>query len=208
MAGVSEEFNEIYMELDKDYFYRSINPKEQATKLRLTKIGDTPHIKVEQRTCSVVHQMPIDLIPTRHWKHYAVPAIEGAKAAIYLPPLSTIRSLISSLKNIGVKFLTIRGNQRGELHLSGDVDVAQIGVYFSDLACGTLTVPGDDGDGNANRFYEIRVDIRSVHSLLRSILPNFTISRILLRIVPEKMAIFSIDQEDALLLYVVGAVVT
>lgn len=58
---------------------RSINAKEQATKMRLTKIGNIPHIKVEQKTCAIVHEMPIDLIPTRQWKHYAMPAIDNVK---------------------------------------------------------------------------------------------------------------------------------
>lgn len=208
MAGVSEEFNEIYMELDKDYLYRSINAKEQATKMRLTKIGNIPHIKVEQKTCAIVHEMPIDLIPTRQWKHYAMPAIDNVKVAIYLPPLGTIRSLISSIKNMGMKFLTIRANQRGELHLNGDMDAVQIGIYLSDLTCVRLDDRDGGDEGNASTFYEICVDIRSVHALMRSLLPNFTISRILLRIVPGKMAIFSIEQDDASLTYIVGGVVT
>uniref|UniRef100_A0A915BIR8 Checkpoint protein n=1 Tax=Parascaris univalens TaxID=6257 RepID=A0A915BIR8_PARUN len=111
MAGVSEEFNEICMEFDKDYLFRSINPKERATKIRLTKIGNIPHIKVEQKTSAIVHEMPVDLIPIRQWKHYAMPAIDDVKIAIYLPPIGAIRSLISTIKNMGMKFLVnICGN--------------------------------------------------------------------------------------------------
>ncbi|VDK50865.1 unnamed protein product [Anisakis simplex] len=165
--------------------------------MRLTKIGNTPHVKVEQKSFGVVHEMPVDLIPTRQWKHYAIPNIDGATVAIYLPPLGTIRSLISSLKNMGIKHLLIRGNQSGQLQLSGDVDTAQIGVYFSDLTCSSLN---NNNDGNndllndPNKYHAVCVDIRSVNGLMR-------------RIVPDKMAIFSIDQEDASLLYIVGGVV-
>uniref|UniRef100_A0A914SIU9 Checkpoint protein n=1 Tax=Parascaris equorum TaxID=6256 RepID=A0A914SIU9_PAREQ len=162
MAGVSEEFNEICMEFDKDYLFRSINPKERATKIRLTKIGNIPHIKVEQKTSAIVHEMPVDLIPIRQWKHYAMPAIDDH--LLYLK--------------------TIRANQRGELHLVGDMDVVQVGIHLSRLTCPRLDNAGDGDEGNASTFYEVCVDIRSVHSLLRSI-------------VPGKMAVFSIEQEEA-----------
>lgn len=64
------------------HFSRSINIKEQSTKIRLTKIGNTPHLKVEQKTCSIVHEIPVELIPTRHWKSNDIPNISGVKVKI------------------------------------------------------------------------------------------------------------------------------
>ncbi|EJW74060.1 hypothetical protein WUBG_15033, partial [Wuchereria bancrofti] len=58
--------------------------------------------------------------------------------ALYLPPLSTIRSLVISFKNMGVKYMEIKGNQEGELQFCGDLDMANIVVHFSNLSVVSL----------------------------------------------------------------------
>ncbi|EJW72903.1 hypothetical protein WUBG_16191 [Wuchereria bancrofti] len=50
----------------------------------------------------------------------------------------------------------------------------------------------------------VRVDIRAIYLFLRSFSNLFTVSRILLKIVPEKMAVFSVEQNEASLLYIVS----
>ncbi|VDM08206.1 unnamed protein product [Wuchereria bancrofti] len=179
MGGVSEEFNEIYMEVEKDYLFRSMNVKDRSTKIRLVKLGNVPHLKVEQRSCGMTHELPV---------------------ALYLPPLSTIRSLVISFKNMGVKYMEIKGNQEGELQFCGDLDMANIVVHFSNLSVVSL----DNGHDGPGVLRTVRVDIRAIYLFLRSFSNLFTVSRILLKIVPEKMAVFSVEQNEASLLYIVS----
>lgn len=203
MAGVSEEFDEIFMELNKDSFFRSINPKEQTSKIRLTKIGNLPHLKVELKSFAVIHEMPVDLIPTRQWKQYNTPSVTGVKVAVYLPSLIVLRNLFSSVKNMGLKHLTLQGNQRGELYINGDMDAASIQIYFSGLSNSSVDEPDED----PNVFHEVRVPVREVYPFFRSVNTNFTLSRVLLKIVPHKLAAFFIQQNDASLVYGINAVV-
>ncbi|OZC08460.1 Hus1-like protein [Onchocerca flexuosa] len=189
MGGVSEEFNEIYMEVGKDYLFRSMNVKDRSTKIRLVKLGNIPHLKVEQRSYGMTYELPIVLIPTKYWKTYDMPALNNISVALYLPSLSTIRNLVTSFKNMGVKYLEIKGNQKGELQFCGDLDMANIVVHFSNLS--VVSLQNDDvNDVNDPGVLQIvRIDIRAVHLFLRSI-------------VPEKMAIFSLEQNEASLLYI------
>uniref|UniRef100_A0A0N5AGG0 DNA repair protein RAD51 homolog 3 n=1 Tax=Syphacia muris TaxID=451379 RepID=A0A0N5AGG0_9BILA len=203
MAGVSEEFDEIFMEFGKDLLFRCINPKEQTSKIRLTKIRNLPHLKIELKSLAVTHEMPVDLIPTRQWKQYIIPEIVGVKVAVFLPQLYILRSLISSVKNMGLKYIIFQGNQSGELYLIGDMDNVSIQIYFSNLSC----FPLDDADGDPNLFHEVRVSVREVFTFLRSINTNFTLSRILLKIVPDKLAGFFIQQGDASFTYGISATV-
>uniref|UniRef100_A0AAF5Q458 DNA repair protein RAD51 homolog 3 n=1 Tax=Wuchereria bancrofti TaxID=6293 RepID=A0AAF5Q458_WUCBA len=204
MGGVSEEFNEIYMEVEKDYLFRSMNVKDRSTKIRLVKLGNVPHLKVEQRSCGMTHELPVILIPTKYWKTYDMPTLNNISVALYLPPLSTIRSLVISFKNMGVKYMEIKGNQEGELQFCGDLDMANIVVHFSNLSVVSLDnghVNNADGPGVLRT---VRVDIRAIYLFLRSFSNLFTVSRILLKIVPEKMAVFSVEQNEASLLYIVS----
>ncbi|VDN03996.1 unnamed protein product [Thelazia callipaeda] len=204
MSGVSEEQNEIYMEIDKDYLFRSVYAKDRSTKIRLVRLGIIPHLKVEQKSCDMVHDIPVFLIPTKYWKTYDIPALNNVQVALYLPSLSTVRNLVNSFKNMGVKYMTIKGNQEGELQFCGDLDSTNIAVYFSNLQNVCLQ-DGDDCDRNELRVLRrVRVDIKAVHTFLRSLSTGFTVLRILLRIVPEKMAIFSVEQNEASVIYIVS----
>ncbi|KAK6102643.1 Hus1-like family protein [Brugia pahangi] len=204
MGGVSEEFNEIYMEVEKDYLFRSMNVKDRSTKIRLVKLGNVPHLKVEQKSCGMVHELPVILISTKYWKTYDMPTLDNISVALYLPPLSTIRSLVISFKNMGVKYMEIKGNQEGELQFCGDLDMANIVVHFSNLSVVSLHnshVNNADGPGVLRT---VRVDIKAIYHFLRSFTNVFTMSRILLKIVPEKMAVFSVEQNEASLVYIVS----
>ncbi|KAL4003787.1 Hus1-like family protein [Acanthocheilonema viteae] len=204
MGGVSEEFNEIYMEVEKDYLFKSMNVKDRSTKIRLIKLGDVPHLKVEQRSCGMTHELPVVLIPTKYWKTYDMPALNNISVSLYLPPLSTVRSLVTSFKNMGVKYIEIKGSQENELQFCGDLDMANIAIYFSNLSAVSLqngyVIDADD----PGALRTVRVDIKAIYFFLRSFSALFTMSQILLRIVPEKMAVFSVEQNDASLLYIMS----
>ncbi|EFO20245.1 hypothetical protein LOAG_08241 [Loa loa] len=204
MGGVSEEFNEIYMEVEKDYLFKSMNVKDRSTKIRLVKPGNVPHLKVEQRSCGMTHELPVVLIPTKYWKTYDMPALNNISVALYLPPLSTIRSLVTSFKNMGVKYLEIKGSRKGELQFCGDLDMANIVVHFSNLSVVSLENGHVSDTDDPGVLRTVRVDIRAVYHLLRSFPSLFTMSRTLLRIVPEKMVVFSVEQNEASLLYFVS----
>ncbi|VDK76573.1 unnamed protein product [Litomosoides sigmodontis] len=149
MGGVSEEFNEIYMEVEKDYLFRSLSVKDRSTKIRLVKLGNVPHLKVEQRSCGMTHDLPVILIPTKYWKTYDMPALNNISVMLYLPSLSTVRSLVTSFKNMGVKYVEIKGSQKGELQFCGDLDMANIAVHFSNLSAASL----QNGHGTVHHYY-------------------------------------------------------
>ena len=49
---------------------------------------------------TIVHDIPIRIIPSRLWDEYKEPDIPEFEVSMYLPPLKVIKTVIERMKNI------------------------------------------------------------------------------------------------------------
>ncbi|KAK8769308.1 hypothetical protein V5799_014226 [Amblyomma americanum] len=92
MQGVSEEFNEIYLDVVADHIVKALKSAAAAKslKVKLTK-KQTPCLSFEIELPSlvptsrtVVHDVPVSVIPRRLWNNFAQPEVEEGDVSTIL----------------------------------------------------------------------------------------------------------------------------
>lgn len=81
MSGVTEEQNEIYLELDASMLARSLRATARSIKIKLTNKGQPcltleiqlPSLSIESQQC--LHDVPVRVIPRREWAEHRAPDI-------------------------------------------------------------------------------------------------------------------------------------
>ena len=92
VAGKSEEFNEIYMELNTTMLAKSVTSFKTAAKCVKIKLTNKQQpcltfeielssISAESRLC--VHDIPVTIIPQKKWKEYNEPSIDRFDVRLY-----------------------------------------------------------------------------------------------------------------------------
>jgi HUS1 checkpoint protein len=100
VAGKSEEFNEIYMELNTGMLAKSVTSLKTAArsvKIKLTNKQqpcltfdiELSSISAESRLC--VHDVPVTIIPQKKWSEYNEPNIEQYDVRIFQSQLYLLR---------------------------------------------------------------------------------------------------------------------
>jgi len=209
MMGYSDEENEIVLEVNISDMARIMRSAHESVRIKLTSKEGQPHLRFQIRAAfhnAITHDLPVNVIAPSAWSDFVEPEIRNAKIGAVLPHSKKIHRIISSFKTMGVKYVKIRLNRDGRMVLIGEMDMASASVFFPDLTCirprgdGAATSNGDDDEPSE---VEVRLDIRFISALLTNLQLNF--APLQLRIVNERLAVFTIDQADAKLLYVVGA---
>lgn len=208
-----DESNNIYLELIPENLMRAMKSASsaQAVKIKLTK-KHTPCLTFEitlpsltSHTRSVVHDVPVGVIPERNWDAYEEPAMPEFDVSIYMPPLKVLKNVIERMKNLS-SFLILAANQNGYMTLGIDTDLASVTTHFKNLD--TPTWEGDPSSQPHNRdpdkMAEARVDIKKLATFLHSqqVSPN----RVICNIVNGKAVQFLLLHEDLSLQYVIPAV--
>ncbi|VDO66722.1 unnamed protein product [Heligmosomoides polygyrus] len=93
--GVSEERNEIVMEVDIDDFEKSVAGSHSYLKIKLRQ--KSPFLQLELRDRGTIHELPVKLIKTAHWPLYQRPDLPN----IYFPPIKSVMRVLQSLKHVG-----------------------------------------------------------------------------------------------------------
>lgn len=183
-----DESNNIYLELIPENLMRAMKSASsaQAVKIKLTK-KHTPCLTFEitlpsltSHTRSVVHDVPVGVIPERNWDAYEEPAMP--------------------------EFDILAANQNGYMTLGIDTDLASVTTHFKNLD--TPTWEGDPSSQPHNRdpdkMAEARVDVKKLATFLHSqqVCPN----RVICNIVNGKAVQFLLLHEDLSLQYVIPAV--
>ncbi|VDK48760.1 unnamed protein product [Cylicostephanus goldi] len=139
-AGVSEERDEIVMELDIEDLEKSVVGVHSYLKIKLRqKPNQKPFLQVELRDKGTIHELPVRLIKTAHWAMFRRPDVPRGVLGVYFPPIRSVMRVLQSLKHVGNKNVTLKVNNNGEMHLKCRMDQAEVTIYFSDLANDTLT---------------------------------------------------------------------
>ncbi|KAK6049662.1 Hus1-like protein [Cooperia oncophora] len=142
-VGMSEERNEIVLELDIEVFEKSVAGSCTHLKMKLRqKPEEGPFLQLELRDRLTVHEIPIKLLKTAYWPKYQRPDLPNSMMGIYFPPVKSVMKVLHSLKNVTNKNITLKVSNSGEMHLKCLVEHADITVYFTNLMNDTMTGTG------------------------------------------------------------------
>nr|CAG4652399.1 EOG090X0TJE [Triops cancriformis] len=143
MEGVSQDFNEIYLEFPPEQMSRNLaalksNTSAKFVKMKLTK-KQTPCLtfEIEQSSLSsvcrfLIHDIPVTVIPRKQWTDYRDMPLPTFDVSLNLPPLRLLRTMVERLKNLS-PVGSIECNKAGLLKVKVETDVVSATVHFDGL---------------------------------------------------------------------------
>ncbi|KAG7155985.1 checkpoint protein HUS1-like [Homarus americanus] len=209
VEGVSQEDNQIFLELEPDKLSKTLNsfktaqPAPRSLKVKLTRKHspcltlevELPSLSVHART--VVHDVPVTLIPRRQWHVYQEPEMPQFDSSVYLPPLRQIKHVVDRMKTLS-QHITFSANRRGTLIISVSTDVVDVSTHFKNLS---VPVWGDDNDTGGT--HSATVDIKKLGLLLQGSQINPT--KVICNIVANRMVHMFLLHDDVTLQYFLPA---
>ncbi|KAM4705687.1 checkpoint protein HUS1 isoform 2-T2 [Rhinophrynus dorsalis] len=213
MEGISEEQNEIYLELIPENLSRALKTAQNAKTVKikltnkhcpcLTVAVELPSLSSTSRI--VTHDIPVSVIPRRLWNDFKEPSVPDFDVSIYLPTLKTMKSVVERMKNLS-NFIVIEANRSGEINLKIETDLVSVSTHFKDLG-NPPWVSDDSSQGSQERdpdgMAEARVDIRKLLQFLAGQQVNPT--KAICNIVHKRMIHFILLHEDVSLQYFIPA---
>ncbi|XP_005108484.1 checkpoint protein HUS1 [Aplysia californica] len=215
MEGVSEEANEIYLEVSPDLLLRSLRTANTAKwlKIKLTKKHtpcltfeiDLPSGTLHQRL--VVHDVPVTVVARKHWPDFAEPVMPKFDVSIALPQLRLLKSVVDKMKNLS-NYVALSANCNGEMKLSVETDMVAVNTHFQGLHNPSWCRDGGDGglssqsgdlDRDPQEFATSRVHIRRFAQFLNS--QQVNPDKVVCNIVHHRMAHFFLMHDDVTLQY-------
>ncbi|KAM5303704.1 checkpoint protein HUS1 [Glossophaga mutica] len=210
MEGVSEENNEIYVELTSENLFRALKTAQNARSLKVkltNKHFPCLTVSVELPSAShssrmVTHDIPIKVIPRKLWKHLQEPAVPDSDVSIYLPVLKTMKSVVEKMKNIS-NHLIIEANLSGDLNLKIECESVCVTTHFKDLGNPPSDPEAASQDRDPGQMAEVHVDIRKFLQFLAGQQANPT--KAVCNIVSHRMVHLDLLHEDVALQYFIPA---
>ncbi|GCB71177.1 checkpoint protein HUS1 isoform X1 [Scyliorhinus torazame] len=214
IEGVSEEHNEIYLELMPENLSRSLKTAQNAktVKIKLTmKHCPCITIAVELPSLSshsriVTHDIPVSIIPRKLWNDFEEPSVPDFDVSIYLPVLKIMKSVVERMKNLA-NHVVIEANQNGEMNLKIDTDLVSVTTHFKDLGNPPWVEEGTQPDSFQIRdpaiMAEARIDIKRLLQFLAG--QQVNPSKAICNIVSKKVIHFVLLHEDVSLQYFIPA---
>lgn len=144
MNDVSEEFNEIYLELPSEHLFRTMRSTGNASALKPQLTNKRPPylaVAVELPLLTgwihnpiVVHNQLIACEGASRmvWEDFPEPSVQAHDVSVYLPALKTLKSTIERIANLGDQVL-VEANLNGKMNLRVQTDVVSIKSYFNNL---------------------------------------------------------------------------
>ncbi|XP_059140920.1 checkpoint protein HUS1-like [Physella acuta] len=212
MEGVSQDANEIYLEVSPDLMLRSLKTAHSAKwiKIKLTKKHvpcltmeiDLPSGSSNQRL--VVHDVPVTVVARKHWPDFTEPEMPKFDVSIAMPQLKVLKNVVDKMKNLN-NYLSLSANNNGEMKLSVETEMVSVSTHFQNLHNPTWTREGgsqqlsQSSDQNSNEFFTARVDIRKFAMFLNS--QQVNPSRVVCNVVHHRMIHFFLMHDDVSLQY-------
>lgn len=199
--GVSEERNEIVMEVDIDDFEKSVAGSHSYLKIKLRqKANQSPFLQLELRDRGTIHELPVKLIKTAHWPLYQRPDLPNSMMGVYFPPIKSVMRVLQSLKHVGNRHITIKVSNSGEMHLKCRMDQADITIYFSDLMNDTITE-----EQTQERWCTVRLSLKVVHMFFSGFMfmAHFNV---LFNVVSDRYAEFILRRDGLVVSFLVGGI--
>ncbi|UYV62993.1 HUS1 [Cordylochernes scorpioides] len=204
MEGVSDEHNEIYLNVATENFLRALRSAQNSKclKIKLTKKYTTAYLthEVELPTTAthvrnVTHDVPVQVIPRRLWDDYQEPQMPPYDISVYLPNLRILRNVLERMKNI-FTFLEVKVNRNQDMSLSLDAPTVLISTHFKDLSQPTDTARGLSNISEAR----VRIDIRKFLHFLTS--QSVNPMRVICNVAHKKCLHLFLMHEDIALQYI------
>ncbi|XP_073237036.1 checkpoint protein HUS1-like [Porites lutea] len=207
-----DETNNIYLELMPENLTRAMKSaaSAQAVKIKLAK-KHTPCLTFEitlpsltSHTRSVIHDVPVGVIPQRNWEEYEEPAMPDFDVSIYMPSMKVVKNVTERMKNLS-NFLILSANQNGYMTLGIETDSVTVKTHFKHLD--TPTWEGDSSqhhNRDPDKMAEARVDIKKLATFLHG--QQVNPSKVICNIVHGKAVQFLLLHEDLSLQYLIPAV--
>ncbi|XP_041373139.1 checkpoint protein HUS1-like isoform X2 [Gigantopelta aegis] len=210
MEGVSAEFNEIFLEFIPENLLRAMKTAQNAkwVKIKLTKKHspcltvevDLPTIGSHQRC--VTHDIPVHVIPRRHWQDFEEPEMPNFDVSIAMPQIKLLKNVIDKMKNLS-NFMVLSANQSGDMKLMVETDMVSVSTHFQDLLNPTWRRDDSESQTMADRddkaFAHARIDLRRFSQFLAGQQVNPT--RVICNIVSNKTVHFYVMHDDVSLQY-------
>ncbi|KAM7120963.1 checkpoint protein HUS1 isoform 2-T2 [Molossus nigricans] len=210
MEGVSQENNEIYVELTTENLSRALRTAQnaRALKVKLTNrhfpclTVSIELVSVSSSSRMVTHDIPIKVIPRKLWKNLQEPTVPDCDVSIYLPVLKTMKSVVEKMKNIS-NHLIIEANLNGDLNLKIESELVCVTTHFKDLGNPPSASEGVSQDRSPAEMAEVHIDIRKFLQFLAGQQVNPT--KGVCNVVSHKMVHFDLLHEDVSLQYFIPA---
>ncbi|KAK4320744.1 hypothetical protein Pmani_008401 [Petrolisthes manimaculis] len=214
MGGVSEENNEIFLEMEPDTLsktlssFTSTQTAARFLKIKLTKKHspcltlevELPSLSVHARI--VVHDVPVRPLPRRQWSLYQEPEMPQCDASLYLPPLKQLRHVVERMKT-QASHITLAGNRRGTLVFSMSTDTVTVSTYFRHLSMPTWDRDDGGRDGEPEELRSATVDIKRLALFLTG--EQIGPSKVICNIVEGRLIHMFLLHEDVTLQYFLPA---
>ncbi|EDL40619.1 Hus1 homolog (S. pombe), isoform CRA_b, partial [Mus musculus] len=210
MEGVSEENNEIYLELTSENLSRALKTAQnsRALKIKLTnKHFPCLTVSVELVSSSsssriVVHDIPIKVLPRRLWKDLQEPSIPDCDVSICLPALKMMKSVVEKMRNISNQ-LVIEANLKGELNLKIETELVCVTTHFKDLENPLLPSDSVSQNRHPEDMAKVHIDIKKLLQFLAG--QQVTPTKAVCNIVNNRTVHFDLLLEDVSLQYFIPA---
>ncbi|GAB6030622.1 Checkpoint protein [Chamberlinius hualienensis] len=206
MTGLSEEQNEIYLDVSTDNMVQALKLAQNAKKvvIKLTKRhGASLTFDIELPTVStgsrfLSHDVPVVLVQTVFWSEYQEPVMPKYNISLILSSLVGLKNIVERMKHLG-NVAMLSATSSGSLSLKIETETVAITSTFTNLQ---RTNPTDRDQTFAT--YETAVDIKHLAQFLscQQLLPN----RIVCNVQAERVVHFLISQQGLLLQYLMPAI--
>jgi len=173
-----DERNEIYLEIVADNLVRAMRSAQnsQSLKLKLTR-KQTSCLTFEvslpslaSHTRSVVHDVPVGIIPSRFWEDYSKPNLPNCDICIGMPSTKTLKSVVERMKNIS-GYAVVAANRVGQLTIEIETDEVTITTYFKNMEVDFVEELSADERPEVIRRderFEAKIDIQKLYSFLNA----------------------------------------
>ncbi|KAK9891173.1 hypothetical protein WA026_013489 [Henosepilachna vigintioctopunctata] len=212
IVGVSEEFNEIYLEFSTALLARSVSVLKQNVKnlkIKLTK-NEFPCLTLEMelvpeeiQTRQCVHDIRVEVISRKHWSNYEEPRFTDFHVTISMPPLKHLKNIVERMKSMSHK-LIVSANRSGRLILKIETNTVTLSSHFLDLSLESFAVGHlhtlDDEDSTRENDGELHavsstIDIKKFLMFLSGM--QFNNCKALCSIVQNRMVKLYMEQPGA-----------
>ncbi|XGW17407.1 hypothetical protein V3C99_002201 [Haemonchus contortus] len=201
-VGVSDERNEIVMELDIEVFEKSVAGSRSHLKVKLRqKPEQGPFLQLELRDKLTVHEIPVKLLKTAHWLKYQRPDLPNPTMGVYFPPIKSVMRVLHSLKNVCNKNISLKVSNSGEMHLKCLAEQADITVYFSNLMNDTITE-----EQTEEQWCTVRLPLKVVHMFFSAFM-YMAHFNVLLNVVSDNFAEFILRRDGLVVSFLVRGVI-
>ena len=100
------------------------------------------------RVCT--HDIPVSLIPRKHWSDFKEPVVQKFDVSIYLPDIKKLKHIVDRYKNLDHTVI-LQANRKGDLKLTLENERVTVATYFKNLDTPAF-VNYDDGKFNLGDF--------------------------------------------------------